>query len=56
MERAARQREEPLAFLEDRELFHDLRDQPRFTEPYAEALSSLHERGARDTLTRWLKT
>ena len=56
MERAARQGEDPLAFLEDRDLFHDLHDQPRFTEPYVEALASLHDRGARDTLTRWLKT
>ena len=56
MERAARQGEDPLAFLEDRDLFHDLHDQPRFTEPYAEALASLHDRGARATLSQWLKT
>ena len=53
MERASRQREEPLAFLEDRDLFDDLADQPRFTEAYTEALASLHEHGARATLTRW---
>ncbi len=56
MERARRQREDPLAFLDDRDLFDDLHDQPRFTEPYVEALRSLHDRGARDTLARWLKT
>ena len=55
VERAKRQRDDPLAFLEDRDLFHDLHDQARFTEPYLEALGSLHDRGARDTLTRWLK-
>jgi mannitol 2-dehydrogenase len=53
MERAARQAEDPLAFLEDRDLFHDLHDQPRFTAPYLEALRSLHDRGARATLEEW---
>jgi mannitol 2-dehydrogenase len=56
MERAQRQADDPLAFLEDRDLFHDLHDQPRFTEHYLAALQSLHEHGARDTLTQWLKT
>ncbi len=53
MARAARQQQEPLAFLEDRDLFDDLAGQPRFTEAYTEALTSLHEHGARATLTRW---
>ncbi len=53
-ERARRQAEEPLAFLEDRDLFHDLHDQPRFTEHYLEALRSLHDIGARATLESWL--
>jgi len=53
MERAARQHTEPLAFLEDRDLFDDLVDQPRFTEGYLEALELLHERGARATLEEW---
>jgi mannitol 2-dehydrogenase len=52
-ERAARQKEDPLAFLEDRDLFHDLHDQPRFTEHYVAALESLHARGARATLEAW---
>jgi mannitol 2-dehydrogenase len=52
-ERAARQKEDPLAFLEDRDLFHDLHDQSRFTEHYLAALESLHERGARATLEAW---
>jgi mannitol 2-dehydrogenase len=53
MERARRQHEDPLAFLEDRDLFGDLHDQPRFTEHYAAALESLHARGARATLEDW---
>jgi mannitol 2-dehydrogenase len=52
-ERAARQQDDPLAFLEDRDLFHDLHDQPRFTEHYLAALQSLHEHGARATLEAW---
>jgi mannitol 2-dehydrogenase len=56
MERARRQGDDPLAFLEDRDLFHDLRDEPRFTEPYVAALKSLHEHGARVTLEAWLRS
>jgi len=48
--RALRQREDPLAFLADRDLFGDLADDERFTAPYLEALASLHEHGARATL------
>jgi mannitol 2-dehydrogenase len=48
---ASRQRDEPLAFIADRELFGDLVDDERFTSLYREALASLHERGARATLT-----
>ena len=51
LERARRQREDPLAFLADRELFGDLADDERFTAPYRAALDSLHERGARATMT-----
>ncbi|HLI59929.1 MAG TPA: mannitol dehydrogenase family protein [Solirubrobacteraceae bacterium] len=47
---AARAREEPLAFIANRDLFGDLADDPRFAEAYREALTSLHERGARRTL------
>ena len=43
----------PLAFLEDRDLFDDLADQPRFTEAYLAALDSLHSLGARATLEEW---
>ena len=48
--KARRQREDPLAFIADRELFGDLADDPRFTALYLEALTSLHTRGARATL------
>ncbi|MBK0419055.1 mannitol dehydrogenase family protein [Leucobacter sp. CSA1] len=50
MERAGRQGEEPLAFLGNREIFGDLADRPEFVGPYLRALTSLRERGARETL------
>jgi mannitol 2-dehydrogenase len=53
MSRARRQREHPLAFLTDRDLFGDLVDDDRFTAVYLEALESLHVRGARATLEAW---
>jgi mannitol 2-dehydrogenase len=51
MARARRQREDPLSFLADRGVFGNLVDDGRFTEPYRAALTSLHERDARATLT-----
>ena len=53
LERARRQAEDPLAFLEDRSLFGDLHDEPRFVESYLAALESLHTIGARATLEKW---
>jgi mannitol 2-dehydrogenase len=47
---AARQAEDPLAFLRNTDLFGDLADQPRFTEVYLRALDSLHTRGAAATV------
>ena len=47
---AANNRVRPMAFIENRELFGDLVDSPRFVEAYLAALSSLHEHGARATL------
>lgn len=47
---AQRQREEPLAFIANRELFGDLVDDPRFAEPYVQALQMLHRQGAAATL------
>lgn len=47
---AARQGEDPLAFLRDEDLFGDLAQHEQFTRPYTEALRSFHERGARATI------
>ena len=47
---ARRQREEPLAFIADRDLFGDLVDDERFVSAYTSALASLHTKGARATL------
>ncbi|MEV5832576.1 mannitol dehydrogenase family protein [Nocardia sp. NPDC052112] len=44
------QRDNPTSFLENRALFGDLVDQPRFVEAYVTALRSLHRDGARATL------
>ena len=50
MARAARQRDDPLAFVSDPDLFGDLAQDERFVAAYTSALSSLHERGARATV------
>jgi len=47
---ARRQREDPDAFIANRELFGDLVDDRRFVAAYRSALSSLHQHGARPTL------
>ncbi|PRY63468.1 mannitol 2-dehydrogenase [Vreelandella songnenensis] len=47
---AANNRAQPSAFIDNRELFGDLADQPRFRKAYLEALDSLHRHGARATL------
>jgi mannitol 2-dehydrogenase len=47
---AQSQRENPLAFIENRAVFGDLVDQPRFVEAYRWALDALHSDGARATL------
>ena len=47
---ARRQRDDPDAFIANRELFGDLVDDERFVAAYRLALRSLHERGARATL------
>ena len=52
MDRAARQRDDPLAFLRAPDLFGTLVDEPDFTGTYAAALASLHAVGARRTLER----
>lgn len=50
MAAAARQQEEPLAFLEDETFFGDLRHDERFAAAYTHFLERLHEVGARTTL------
>jgi mannitol 2-dehydrogenase len=47
---ARRQREDPDAFIANRDVFGDLMDDERFVGAYRWALRSLHERGARATL------
>jgi mannitol 2-dehydrogenase len=54
MAAAARQEGDPLAFLRDRDLFGGLVDDARFTEVFTDALSMLHEKGARETLSAWI--
>ena len=48
--RARRQRDEPLIFISDRDLFGDLVDNERFVLAYRSALDSLHSRGAVATI------
>jgi len=50
---AAHNRDNPTAFIENRELFGDLADQPRFVAAYREALASLHSAGALETVRRY---
>jgi mannitol 2-dehydrogenase len=47
---ARRQRDDPNAFIANREVFGDLVDDERFVAAYRATLDSLHERGARATL------
>jgi mannitol 2-dehydrogenase len=47
---AAQQRDDSLAFVKNRELFGDLATEQGFTEPYLNALNSLHSKGSRATL------
>jgi mannitol 2-dehydrogenase len=49
---ARRQREDPLAFISNRQVFGDLVDDERFASTYRRHLASLHEHGARATLDR----
>jgi mannitol 2-dehydrogenase len=50
-ESARRQREDPDAFLANRDVFGDLADDPRFAAAYRSTLRALHEHGARATLS-----
>jgi mannitol 2-dehydrogenase len=53
MAAAAKQGDDPLAFLRDRDLFGGLVDDERFTAVFTDALSALHTKGARETLQSW---
>jgi mannitol 2-dehydrogenase len=50
VELARRQRQDPDAFIANRQLFGDLASNERFRTAYRSALASLHTRGARATL------
>jgi mannitol 2-dehydrogenase len=52
MEAARRQRDDPTAFLANRELFGELIDDRRFVAAYTASLRALHDLGARATLER----
>jgi mannitol 2-dehydrogenase len=47
---AVRQRDDPCAFIANRDLFGDLAGDGRFVTAYRSALASLHQRGARATV------
>lgn len=51
---AARNRDEPTAFISNRELFGDLADEPRFVQEYRKALDSLHTDGALATVKNYV--
>jgi mannitol 2-dehydrogenase len=53
MARAQEQSEDSLAFVRDPSLFGDLAADERFTEPYLQALRTLHETGARSAVEAW---
>ena len=55
MELGRRAQHDPDAFIADRDLFGDLAEHERFMTAYREALTSLYERGARETLAAVLK-
>ena len=48
---AKSQRENPLAFLQNKQLFGSLAEDERFTKPYLAALNSLHKNGAHATVS-----
>ncbi|MBS1183596.1 MAG: Multiple polyol-specific dehydrogenase [Proteobacteria bacterium] len=50
---AAHNHDNPTAFIENRELFGDLADEPRFVSAYREALALLHSAGALETVRRY---
>ncbi|WP_227367636.1 mannitol dehydrogenase family protein [Halomonas sp. M20] len=53
---AAKNRDDPTAFIDNRELFGDLGGNPRFRAAYIDALDRLHRDGARATLEALVKS
>ncbi|WP_114011025.1 mannitol dehydrogenase family protein [Cohaesibacter intestini] len=53
MEIASHNNDNAIAFIENREVFGDLVDQPRFVSAYRQALDSLHSVGALETVRRF---
>jgi mannitol 2-dehydrogenase len=51
---AKTQRENPKAFIQNKKLFGNLAQNPRFVEPYIDVLQNLHSIGAQKTLQRIL--
>jgi mannitol 2-dehydrogenase len=51
---ARRQKDEPLAFLQNRDVFGHLADDPRFTGPYVEMFSAVLAQGVRGALSSLL--
>jgi mannitol 2-dehydrogenase len=51
---ASQNRTDPLAFVRNTALFGNLADREGFTTPYTRTLTSLHTKGARETLTELL--
>jgi mannitol 2-dehydrogenase len=47
---AVRQRQDPLSFISNREVFGDLIDNEKFVAAYSDALASLHHRGSKEAL------
>jgi mannitol 2-dehydrogenase len=52
---AISQRQNPLAFIQQRELFGDLANDARFVSAYTSALDSLQVRGARATVSAYVR-
>jgi mannitol 2-dehydrogenase len=48
---ASQNRTDPLAFVRNTALFGNLADREGFTTPYTRTLTSLHTKGARETLS-----
>ncbi len=55
MAAAAKQDQDPIAFLRDADLFGDLAQNERFTHTYREHLELLHSGGARASLKRLVR-